>query len=79
MNVDRRQDEHWQEHCQQNPRSNMSLPIHVHGRKGTNKYYMLYLFNVIFLESYPQLAGELAVQLIPAGDGGTEEVVCVAV
>ena len=40
---------------------------------------MLYLFNVIFLESYPQLARELTVQLIPAGDGSTKEVACVTV
>ena len=50
----------------------------VHLQK--NDEYMKTINKFLFtLESYPQLAGELTVQIIPAGNGSTEEVVCVSV
>ena len=35
MDVNRRQNKHWQEHCQQPPCGNISTSFHFHGGKGT--------------------------------------------
>ncbi len=37
VNMERRQNNHWQERCQQYPRCNISLHPQIHACKGTNK------------------------------------------